>query len=102
MALHQCIEFCIYLLKNSDLKGIQTYTNDKDNKHFHNIQVSYVEYLSEADNLLSVKRLQRTYHPCHKCLAQTETFSDCNSVKEQTIAHTLNFLETFHRTVDKT
>lgn len=67
-ALHSAIELCLVPLQSIAAKGVELRTRQVFSAHMHFKVASFIADISKAEDLLGVKRGNRTFSPCRTCL----------------------------------
>lgn len=90
--LHEGIDICLRALKEADVKGFQIATKGNRKLHMHHLLSSNVADIFEAESLLGVKRVNKTFYPCHMCYTSWKLFSGCTSSHERNSMVTIKLI----------
>lgn len=71
-ALHESVDFCLETLIRCAPESLLCKFSDGVHILFHIQFTSYIADIPECENMLSVKRGNRIFSPCHICLESKE------------------------------
>lgn len=91
--LHFCTDDKLHPLADAVVVGIHDLTSDQNRLRMHVVLGSYVWDNPESEDLLGLKRGNRTNSPCYRCLLSRLYINGCKLETVRTLGATLKILE---------